>query len=86
MFSGPFQNRKARHRGDAGSDRGSGVRTVMDEFNSDNPPSGPATSNQGMTILKEMNELDQSHDTFMDSLKGDSKSPVFSLDFLNVPL
>jgi len=28
---------------------------------------------QEMTILKEMNEMDDAHDTFMDSLKGVEK-------------
>lgn len=43
---------------------------VMDDFNNENPPSGPATSQQGMTILKDINQFEDDHDKFMDSLKG----------------
>jgi hypothetical protein len=42
----------------------------MDDFNRDNPPAGPPSSNQGMTVLKDINEFEDDHDTFMDSLKG----------------
>lgn len=43
---------------------------VMGEFNDANPPSGPASPNQGMSILKDINEFEDDHDKFMDSLKG----------------
>jgi hypothetical protein len=43
---------------------------VMDEFNDANPPSGPAATQQGMTILKDINEFEDDHDRFMDLLKG----------------
>lgn len=43
---------------------------VMDELNDANPPSGPSTSQQGMTILKDINEFEDDHERFMDSLKG----------------
>jgi hypothetical protein len=43
---------------------------VEDEFNDANPPSGPSTSQQGMSILKDINEFEDDHEKFMDSLKG----------------
>lgn len=46
---------------------------AMDEFNDANPPSGPSSSSQGMTILKDINQFEDDHDKFMDSLKGVEK-------------
>ncbi len=46
----------------------------MDEFNDANPPSGPSTSQQGMTILKDINQFEDDHEKFVDSLRGVSDS------------
>lgn len=45
---------------------------LLDKLNKDNAPEGSPISGgqQEMTILKDMNEMDEAHDTFMDSLKG----------------
>ena len=48
------------------------VGSSLDRLNKDNAPEGSPISGgpQEMTILKDMNEMDEAHDTFMDSLKG----------------
>ncbi len=45
---------------------------LIDELNKQHAPEGYPVSGNGqeMTILKDMNEFDDSHDAFMDSLKG----------------
>jgi hypothetical protein len=43
---------------------------VMDDFNDANPPSGPSTSQQGMSILKDINEFEDDHERYMDLLRG----------------
>jgi hypothetical protein len=45
---------------------------LLDKLNKDNAPEGGPISGgpQEMKVLKEMNELDDAHDSFMDSLKG----------------
>ena len=45
---------------------------LLDKLNKDNAPEGSPISGgpQEMTILKDMNEMDEAHDKFMDSLKG----------------
>jgi hypothetical protein len=45
---------------------------MLERINKDNAPEGSPISGgpQEMTILKDMNEMDEAHDTFMDSLKG----------------
>jgi hypothetical protein len=45
---------------------------LLDKLNKDNAPEGSPISGgpQEMTILRDMNEMDEAHDTFMDSLKG----------------
>jgi hypothetical protein len=44
---------------------------ILDKINKDNAPEGSPISGgpQEMTILKDMNAMDEAHDTFMDSLK-----------------
>ena len=45
---------------------------MLERMNKDNAPEGSPISGepQEMTILKDMNEMDDAHDTYMDSLKG----------------
>ncbi len=43
---------------------------LIDELNKQHAPEGAPVSNHEMTILKDMNEMDEAHDRFMDSLKG----------------
>ena len=45
---------------------------MVERINKDNAPEGSPISGgpKEMTILKDMNEMDEAHDTFMDSLKG----------------
>lgn len=45
---------------------------MLERINKDNAPEGSTISGgpQEMTILKDMNAMDDAHDTFMDSLKG----------------
>ena len=44
---------------------------LLDKINKDNAPEGSPISggSHEMTILKDMNSMDEAHDTFMDSLK-----------------
>lgn len=45
---------------------------MLERMNKDNAPEGSPISGgpQEMTILKDMNAMDEAHDKFMDSLKG----------------
>jgi hypothetical protein len=48
---------------------------LLDKLNKANAPEGSPISGgpQEMTILRDMNEMDEAHDTFMDSLKDGGK-------------